>query len=62
MITVFTLLLGHLVLMVGLRIFFGMYGSDSESMRAFLVSGKFKALVVFYFVFISCATVLPMVF
>lgn len=62
MISVIILLVGHFVLLIGLRLFFAMCHSKSINIHQFLHSTKFKCLIALYILFIATAITLPMVF
>ena len=61
MVTALTLVIGHILILIGLRIFIGMYSNNSKAAMKFIASKKFKSIIVSYFVFVLCAIFLPMV-
>lgn len=62
MVSAVILLIGHLILLIGLRVFFAMCSSKSVDIHQFLHSRKFKYVIALYVLFVTAAVVLPMVF
>jgi hypothetical protein len=56
-----TIIFGHLLLLIGLRVWFGLFGSESPKVQAFLKLRKFKVIVLAYVVVVLSLIVVPIV-
>ena len=57
-----SILLGHFILLVGIRLYIGLLGSESVKIKTFLKSRKFKWIAASYILVAGSAIAVPFFF